>query len=44
MTHNEDNFFNMGYWTKQSMMKTGFNYAYAPSVAVSHNPQWGRFY
>jgi beta-glucosidase len=26
------------------MKKTGFNYAYAPSVAVSHNPQWGRFY
>jgi beta-glucosidase len=34
----------MGYWTQQSMKKTGFNYAYAPSVAVSHNPQWGRFY
>lgn len=44
MTHNEDHFLNMGYWTKLSMMKTGFNYAYAPSVAVSHNPQWGRFY
>jgi beta-glucosidase len=26
------------------MKKTGFNYAYAPNVAVSHNPQWGRFY
>ncbi len=34
----------MGFWTQQSMKKTGFNYAYAPSVAVSHNPQWGRFY
>ena len=22
----------------------GFNYAFAPTVAVSHNPQWGRFY
>lgn len=26
------------------MKKTGFNYAFAPTVAVSHNPQWGRFY
>lgn len=22
----------------------GFNYVFAPTVAVSHNPQWGRFY
>ena len=43
-THNEGHFTNMGFWTQQSMKKTGFNYAYAPSVAVSHNPQWGRFY
>ncbi len=34
----------MGFWTKTSMKKTGFNYAFAPTVAVSHNPQWGRFY
>ena len=26
------------------MKKVGFNYAFAPTVAVSHNPQWGRFY
>jgi beta-glucosidase len=23
---------------------SGFNFAFAPTVAVSHNPQWGRFY
>ena len=43
-SHNEQHFQNMGFWTQNSMKKTGFNYAYAPSVAVSHNPQWGRFY
>lgn len=26
------------------MKNTGFNYAFSPTVAVSHNPQWGRFY
>lgn len=26
------------------MKKSGFNYAFAPTVAVSHNPQWGRYY
>jgi beta-glucosidase len=26
------------------MKNSGFNYAFAPTVAVSHNPQWGRFY
>jgi len=43
-SHNPDNFQNVGYWTRQAMKKTGFNYAFAPTVAVSHNPQWGRFY
>jgi beta-glucosidase len=23
---------------------SGFNFAFAPTVAISHNPQWGRFY
>lgn len=27
-----------------ALKKTGFNYAFAPTVAVSHNPQWGRYY
>ena len=43
-THNPDNFFNVGKWTAQNVKKSGFNYAFAPTVAVSHNPQWGRFY
>lgn len=43
-THNEGNFENLGFWTKQGVKKSGFNYAFAPCVAVSHNPQWGRFY
>ena len=43
-SHNEKNFYNVGYWTGQSVKKIGFNYAFAPTVAVSHNPQWGRFY
>lgn len=43
-SHNPDNFFNMGYWTQTNLKKVGFNYAFAPTVAVSHNPQWGRYY
>ena len=43
-SHNEANFENVGYWTRISMKKTGFNHAYVPTVAVSHNPQWGRYY
>lgn len=26
------------------MKKSGFNYVFSPTVAVSHNPQWGRYY
>lgn len=43
-SHNPVNFYNMGYWTADSVKKSGFNHVYAPTVAVSHNPQWGRFY
>ena len=43
-SHNPDNFFNAGKWTAEGVKKSGFNYAFAPTVAVSHNPQWGRFY
>lgn len=43
-SHNEGNFENVGFWTKEALKKSGFNYAFAPTVAVSHNPQWGRFY
>lgn len=43
-SHNPDNFYNAGYWTSLGVKKSGFNYAFSPTVAVSHNPQWGRFY
>lgn len=43
-SHNPANFFNAGKWTAQNVKASGFNYAFAPTVAVSHNPQWGRFY
>ena len=28
----------------RDVLATGFNYAFAPTVAVSHNFQWGRHY
>lgn len=34
-SHNPSNFFNIGYWTMKSMNRYGFNYAFAPTVAVS---------
>lgn len=43
-SHNPENFYNAGYWTSLGVKKSGFNYAFSPTVAVSHNPQWGRFY
>jgi len=43
-SHNPTNFYNSGYWAAQGVKKPGFNYAFSPTVAVSHNPQWGRFY
>ena len=43
-SHNAENFFKAGRWTAEGVKKSGFNYAFAPTVAVSHNPQWGRFY
>ena len=43
-SHNPDHFYNSGRWTAIGVKNTGFNYAFAPTVAVSHNPQWGRFY
>ena len=43
-SHNPDNFYRAGKWTAEGVKKSGFNYAFAPTVAVSHNPQWGRFY
>jgi beta-glucosidase len=43
-SHNPQHFYNQGFWTSASLKKSGFNYAFSPTVAVSHNPQWGRYY
>ena len=43
-SHNPDNFRNAGKWTAKGVKESGFNYAFSPTVAVSHHPQWGRFY
>jgi len=34
----------MGYWGARTLKSYGFNWGHVPTVAVSHNPQWGRFY
>lgn len=43
-TKNPQHFMNAGYWTQNSVLESGFNYIFAPTVAASHNPQWGRFF
>lgn len=43
-SHNPNHFYNAGYWVSKNIKRYGFNYAFAPTVAVSHNPQWGRYY
>jgi beta-glucosidase len=43
-SHNAGNFENLGFWTKEGVKRSGFNFVFAPCVAVSHNPQWGRTY
>jgi beta-glucosidase len=43
-SHNTENFENAGYWTAESVLESGFNYIFAPCVAVSHNAQWSRYY
>ncbi len=43
-THNPQNFYNAGFWTAQSVLDSGYNWVFAPTVAISNNPQWGRSY
>ena len=43
-THDPDCFRNAGYFMGKDVLATGFNYAFAPTVAISHNYQWGRHY
>ncbi|CAD8082812.1 unnamed protein product [Paramecium primaurelia] len=43
-SNNVENFRNSAKWMRDSVIETGFNFVFTPTVAVSHNPQWGRFY
>lgn len=43
-THNPDLAEKIGFWTKRNVQTTGFNWAYAPTVAVGHDYRWGRLY
>ncbi len=43
-THDPKCFRDAGYFMAKSLLGTGFNYAFAPTVAISHNFQWGRHY
>ena len=43
-SNNPQHFYNLGKWTAKNVKESGFHYAFAPTVAVSHNPHWGRFY
>jgi len=36
-TGDPKNFENSGHWTARSVLESGFNYIFAPCVAVSHN-------
>ena len=42
MSHDPDLFNKIGKAVAQDMGVTDFNWAYAPTIAISHNPQWGR--
>ncbi len=44
MTHNPSLLFEIGYWTAHDALSTGFNWVYAPTIAISHHPGWGRTY
>lgn len=43
-SHNPDNFYNAGLAAGASVREAGWNFAFAPTVAVSHNYYWGRHY
>ncbi|MFI0435025.1 MAG: glycoside hydrolase family 3 N-terminal domain-containing protein [Parachlamydiaceae bacterium] len=44
MSHDPSIIYDVGYWTAKNALATGFNWVYAPTVAISHNPDWGRTY
>jgi len=43
-SHNNQNFKNAGKHAAASVRESGWNFAFAPTVAVSHNYYWGRHY
>lgn len=43
-THNATNFYNSGLATGTSVKESLWSFAFAPTVAVSHNFYWGRHY
>jgi len=43
-THNLSLAKKEGFYTANSTLRSGFNWIYAPTVGLSVNPQWGRFY
>ena len=43
-THDMTLFRAIGYHMAKSVKESGWNFAFAPTVAVSHNYQWGRSY
>lgn len=43
MTHDPALLYSVEAWTAHDIKSAGFNWAYAPTVAVAHSPNWGRF-
>lgn len=43
-TYDPDLFCRAGYFTAAETLLSGFNWGFSPTVALSHNPRWGRFY
>jgi beta-glucosidase len=41
-THDPALLAQVGHVTAEQLLKQGFNWTYAPTVAISHNPNWGR--
>lgn len=44
MTNDTDLLTNVGQIVANDLLQLGFNWAYAPTVAIKHNPNWGRTY
>ena len=44
MTHDPHLLKETANWTAHDVLVSGFNWVYAPTVAITHNPNWGRTY